>query len=283
MVHAMSPTRSASSSNWMYWALPILALAGFAWYLLSGDGPSRPVAVAPQATSTVQGPAVGGDLGRQVTAVIDSLNTLLPGVKDQASVNEALPKLQRAASELDQLSGLADRLPVDTRDKLAEAIKATTARVKSGLDNVSAIPGLAPNAKPVVAALRTKLDALAMTPGSLAQQRITAFVARVQGDSISVSTYFDRSVYNGAGEKIGSVSDLIVGPDAKIIAAVIGVGGFLGIGEKEVAVPFSSVQVNRRDNDWHLVMNATKDSLEAAPKYEDSGSRVRLGPAQSQK
>jgi sporulation protein YlmC with PRC-barrel domain len=283
MVHAMNPTRSASSSNWMYWALPILALAGFAWYLLSGDGPSRPVAVAPQATSTVQGPAVGGDLGRQVTAVIDSLNTLLPGVKDQASVNEALPKLQRAASELDQLSGLADRLPVDSRDKLAEAIKAATARVKSGLDNVSAIPGLAPNAKPVVAALRTKLDALAMTPGSLAQQRITAFVARAQSDSISVSTYFDRSVYNGAGEKIGTVSDLIVGPDAKIVAAVIGVGGFLGIGEKEVAVPFSSVQVNRRDNEWHLVMNATKDSLEAAPKYEDSGLRVRLSPAPSQK
>ena len=74
MVHAVSPTRSASSSNWMYWALPILALAGLAWYLLRGDDQStRPVAVAPQATTTVpaQSSAVNSDLGRQVTAVIE--------------------------------------------------------------------------------------------------------------------------------------------------------------------------------------------------------------------
>jgi sporulation protein YlmC with PRC-barrel domain len=225
-----------------------------------------------------QSSTASGDLGRQVTAVIDSLNTVLPGVKDQASLTEALPKLQRAASELDQLSGLANRLPAEARDKLAESIKAATSRIKAGLDNVNAMPGLAPDAKPLVAALRSKLDALAMTPGSVAQQRVAAFLARPQSDAVSVTAYFDRSVYNGAGEKIGTVNDLLVGPDAKLIAAVIGVGGFLGIGEKDVAVPFSSMQIERRDNEWRLVTNATKDALQAAPVYEDSGLRVRLIP-----
>jgi MYXO-CTERM domain-containing protein len=91
------------SSSWAYWALPLLALAGLAWYLLagerSGERTSRPVAIAPQATTTTlpaQGSVADGDLGRQITAVIDSLGAVLPGVKDQASLNEALPKLQRA-------------------------------------------------------------------------------------------------------------------------------------------------------------------------------------------
>ena len=63
---------------------------------------SRPVAVAPRATTTVpaQSSVVSGDRARQVTAVTDSLNTELPGVKDQASLTEML---QRAASVLDQL------------------------------------------------------------------------------------------------------------------------------------------------------------------------------------
>ena len=121
------------------------------------------------------------------------------------------------------------------------------------------MPGLAPNAKPVVAALRTRLDALAMTPGSLTQQRIADFLARAQSGSASVSTYFERSVYN-AGEKIGTVGDLIIGPDGKIVAAVIGVGGFLGIGEKEVAAPFSRCRSSDVTTTG-IVMNVTKDSL----------------------
>ena len=276
MVHAVSPIRSASSSNWMYWALPILALAGLAWYLLRGDEQStRPVAVAPQATTTVpaQSSAVNSDLGRQVTAVIDSLNTVLPGVKDQASLNEALPKLQRAGSELDQLNGLANRLPPEARDKLAETIKTATARLKSGLDNVNTMPGLAPDAKPLVAALRSKLDALAMTPGSVAQQRLAAILTSTQGGGVSVSTFINRDIYNNAGEKIGVIKDLIVTPDAMLAAAVVGVGGFLGIGEKDVALTFSSIRAMRRDNEWQLVTDTTTAALKEAPAYETTRAR----------
>jgi sporulation protein YlmC with PRC-barrel domain len=276
MVHAVSPTRSASSSNWMYWALPALALAGLAWYFLSGDDrSSRPVAVAPQATTTVpaQGSAGSGDLGRQITAVIDSLSTVLPGVKDQASLKEALPKLQRATSELDQLSGLVNRLPADAREKLAEALKTATARLKTGLDNVNAIPTLAPDAAPLVAALRAKLDALAMTPGSVAQQRLATFPTPTQGSSISVSSFINRDIYNNAGEKIGVIKDLIATPDARLAAAVVGVGGFLGIGEKDVALTFSSIRAQQRDNEWQLVTDTTKAALKEAPAYETTRAR----------
>lgn len=49
-------------------------------------------------------------------------------------------------------------------------------------------------------------------------------------------------VYNPNNEKIGDISELIVGRDGKIAAVVIGVGGFLGMGEHQVAVPFDQVQ-----------------------------------------
>jgi hypothetical protein len=88
-------------------------------------------------------------------------------------------------------------------------------------------------------------------------------------------------MHNRAGEKIGSISDLIVASDGTIAAALVGVGGFLGIGEKEVAVPFSSIQIVRDGNDLRFVIDATKEALKAAPSYEDTAARVRLSPAPS--
>ncbi|HEX2151444.1 MAG TPA: PRC-barrel domain-containing protein, partial [Stellaceae bacterium] len=49
-------------------------------------------------------------------------------------------------------------------------------------------------------------------------------------------------VYNPNNEKIGDVSELIIDRNGKIEAVVIGVGGFLGMGEHQVAVPFEQVQ-----------------------------------------
>jgi hypothetical protein len=40
------------------------------------------------------------------------------------------------------------------------------------------------------------------------------------------------------------------------------------------------MQIARRENDWYLVIEGTKDALRDAPAYEDTGVRVRLRPAQ---
>jgi hypothetical protein len=85
-------------------------------------------------------------------------------------------------------------------------------------------------------------------------------------------------VHNRAGEKIGSISDLIVTSDGTIVAALVNVGGFLGIGEKEVALPFSSIELVRSKNDWRLVIDTTKDGLRDAPLFEGTIARERLTP-----
>jgi hypothetical protein len=47
-----------------------------------------------------------------------------------------------------------------------------------------------------------------------------------------------------------------------VSAVIVGVGGFLGVGEKDVAVPFNALKVAEKDGDRYLAMNATKEALE---------------------
>lgn len=68
-------------------------------------------------------------------------------------------------------------------------------------------------------------------------------------DQISANSYIGQSVYNGNNESIGSINDLILKKDGGIVAAIVGVGGFLGIGEKDVAVPMEKITVAQNTQD----------------------------------
>jgi hypothetical protein len=87
------------------------------------------------------------------------------------------------------------------------------------------------------------------------------------GDAKTVTFFYKQAVHDPSDYKIGDVDDLLVTKDGKISAAIIGVGGFLGIGEKNVAVPFDALKLTQKNNKWYLVMNATKDELKSAPGF----------------
>jgi hypothetical protein len=75
------------------------------------------------------------------------------------------------------------------------------------------------------------------------------------------------TVRNSAGDKIGTVDDLLMGSDSKVNYAVLSVGGFLGIGDRLVAVPIGDLQMAAD----HMVMpSATKDSVAKMPKFDKS-------------
>ena len=85
------------------------------------------------------------------------------------------------------------------------------------------------------------------------------------------STIIGKSVYSSndpQSDNIGDVNDLIVAEDGSVTHAIIGVGGFLGIGEKNVAVPFDELKVVENNGDLRLVYSATKEQLEAAPAFD---------------
>jgi sporulation protein YlmC with PRC-barrel domain len=93
-----------------------------------------------------------------------------------------------------------------------------------------------------------------------------------QAGEMRASKLIGTAVNNVAGERIGEINEVVLGTDGKVAAVVIGVGGFLGLGEREVAVRFESLRLTQDANSNAVVaLSATKDSLTAAPEWRWSG------------
>ena len=74
-----------------------------------------------------------------------------------------------------------------------------------------------------------------------------------------------KSVYNEEGKAVGKIDDVIVAPDKAVSYAIIGAGGFLGLGKHDVAIPVNQFRV---ENNKITLPGATKDALKALPKFE---------------
>lgn len=80
-----------------------------------------------------------------------------------------------------------------------------------------------------------------------------------------------QPVYNGTGEEaetVGDVNDVVMAADGQAQAILVGVGGFLGVGEKDVAIDFGRVNWSTHDGERRLVVNTTTEDLENAPAFE---------------
>ena len=95
-------------------------------------------------------------------------------------------------------------------------------------------------------------------------------MSSVPAQSVTVTDWYKQSVYDPANSKIGEIMDVLLSADGKVNALIIGVGGFLGMGEKDVAVPFGAVKHTVKDGKVYLTLDTTKDALKAAPglKYD---------------
>ena len=87
-------------------------------------------------------------------------------------------------------------------------------------------------------------------------------------EELRTSKLVGSKVYNNANENIGSVEDIILKPDGSMDEVVLSVGGFLGMGDKYVAVPFSDLKITRDGSSLEIVTSGTKDSLKALPAYQ---------------
>ncbi|RUU12212.1 PRC-barrel domain containing protein [Mesorhizobium sp. USDA-HM6] len=97
-----------------------------------------------------------------------------------------------------------------------------------------------------------------------------AVVAPVTDGSL-VSKIMGAAVYDSTADdatKIGDVNDIVLDKDGKAKLIVIGVGGFLGVGEKNVAYDFSKIEwANKNGKRW-LVAKTTKEELQAQPNFD---------------
>jgi hypothetical protein len=87
-------------------------------------------------------------------------------------------------------------------------------------------------------------------------------------NTVLASDLMGATLYNAAEESVGSIDDVIVSTDGTVEGVVIGVGGFLGIGQKKVAVEMSQISVEADAiGNPRLLLDATRESLEAAPEF----------------
>jgi sporulation protein YlmC with PRC-barrel domain len=114
----------------------------------------------------------------------------------------------------------------------------------------------------------------AAAPGPAAR-----ILSSIPTDAMTVTHWYKQNVYDPSDAKIGEIMDVLVDRDGKIVALIVGAGGFLGMGAKDVAVPVNAVQFKTKDNNkWYPVMNTTKDALKNAPGYKYDRSAMTWIP-----
>jgi hypothetical protein len=140
--------------NWVYWAVPVVVVAGLLWYLLG----NRVEQVTQQPMAPVQSIVVGGvDIGKQLDQSLGDLRSSLAGITDVTSATAALPMLRAAVAQIDKVGSLAGQLSADQRKVVAGLVTPAMSSINQLLDKVLAIPGVGEMVKPTVETLRTRL------------------------------------------------------------------------------------------------------------------------------
>lgn len=106
------------------------------------------------------------------------------------------------------------------------------------------------------------------TPSATTDQ--VAFIQNQDSTDWRGSNLIGATVYGPDNASIGDINDVLIANDGKINGVVIGVGGFLGVGEKTVAIPFDKLTVSRKANSASIekiTVAYTKDELKNAPKF----------------
>jgi Bacterial protein of unknown function (DUF937) len=171
---------STSVWPWLLGALAALAIGGLLWNNWAGshrqvaeapapkiETPSsetNPNTEAPYANplSKLRGIKVGDvDIGELATSAVNDLNASLSAVTDEATAKTELPGITKASSELDQLTGLLNQLSPENQKLVANTLASIRPNLDQLMDKALALPGVGAVIKPVVDALRSKLDTFA--------------------------------------------------------------------------------------------------------------------------
>jgi len=87
-------------------------------------------------------------------------------------------------------------------------------------------------------------------------------------NGMKASGLIGTKVSTSNDEKVGSVRDLIIDEDGQVVAIVVGVGGFLGLGEKDVAIGWDDITRSETADGQELRIDMTREELRAAPLFE---------------
>jgi hypothetical protein len=112
-------------------------------------------------------------------------------------------------------------------------------------------------------------------PGATATQGARQFVSTQTADQWLATKFKGTDVIGSNNEKIGDVTDLLIDQNGRIMAYIVGVGGFLGIGQKDVALAPAAFQVQPASDreELKLKLAMTRDELKNAPEFKAASTR----------
>jgi sporulation protein YlmC with PRC-barrel domain len=119
--------------------------------------------------------------------------------------------------------------------------------------------------------MRTTFAALAVlmiAVSPAAAQAPLTFMETQTNSEVLGTDFFGTPVNGKDGQQIGKVANLVFDQHGRIELLIIGIGGYMGVGEKDVAVPFEAVKPDVAAGKRVFVIDATKDQLKAAPTYK---------------
>ena len=147
------------------------------------------------------------------------------------------------------------------------------------MDAPAATEQMAPDATaPAVAPDQslTETETLAPAPADTMAATDEIYIGVQASEEDLASNWIGQTLYNGADENLGSINDILIGTDGHVRAVIVGVGGFLGIGQKDVAVNFAAIEPRTDENgNVELYLNATQEQLENAPDFQTLAEAAR--------
>jgi sporulation protein YlmC with PRC-barrel domain len=118
-------------------------------------------------------------------------------------------------------------------------------------------------------ALMVPASAMAQSTG----EKVQFLNQQASGERLA-SQLIGLKVQNQSGEELGDVNDIVLNDKGQATGVVLGVGGLLGIAEKNVAVAYDRMAPTAKDKETVVVLNTTKAELEAAPDYKNAEGKT---------
>ncbi|WP_026481284.1 PRC-barrel domain-containing protein [Ahrensia sp. 13_GOM-1096m] len=141
-----------------------------------------------------------------------------------------------------------------TMEKAPEAEVGTDTMTEPAMESEEAMPATDMDAAPTADMAATSTE---------------KFFVYEAANQMTSDDLIGSDIKNTAGESLGDVEQIIVSTEGDLAGVIVGVGGFLGIGEKSVAINFDAItfETDPDSGDTLLVLNSTKEELEAAPEF----------------
>ncbi|WP_426035238.1 PRC-barrel domain-containing protein, partial [Cypionkella sp. TWP1-2-1b2] len=110
----------------------------------------------------------------------------------------------------------------------------------------------------------------AMAAGSARQPMVRDGYVAADATYLTSEKLTGAKVYDATDAAIGEVANLVLSADGQVTQVIVDVGGFLGMGEKPVALPLADIDILRatEGDDVRVYLSQTKEQLEAMPNYE---------------